>query len=467
MATPFYPGMGKIEVGGNDPMAGVKQSLGGAVAGIVNGPANLANAESRGAYLGAQTLDAMSQARQRQQDYQSGIDMAKAVRDPNSPIRVALPSVDQGTAEGIATQIEAAGGAKTEETIKAGLGNLAAAHIQANSGDTGSMLASQAPAAAIESVKPNAEGSPVNPLGLNVAGGPQNLSGTQAHTAATTADANASAGLKINETQHPELYHPNMGLPQTDMTMDNPGWAAHIDAVGLGKVPPTPTSGRTAAMGVAEQRDVMAKYPNFTGYQYKAGERAAVTTEGQTATNTDNSINRVAGHIDILRQATAEMRANNGNGDVTPSNELKAKFHELFGSAAPTTLNLVAQAVATEAMKSAAGANAGSVEERNNIHEGFASSRSPEQYDQNTGALVDLVKRQADSRAIQERNAQNGVDNYYQRKLDPVTRKSLGIDDKAQVQGKYVPRGQPGVAAPTSTLSEADQAMLKRLSGGG
>ena len=240
----------------------------------------------------------------------------------------------------------------------------------------------------------------------------------------------ATIGQKQAQTANAgQMY--NMGDMKVG-DMNDPTWAAHIIAVANGQLPPTgPTSRFFGKMGLQEQRDVLALNPNFSGYQYSANSREASTIMGgQTGVNTDASINRVAQHLNLFDQAVKEMDA----GNVQASNGLMAKVKTLFGSGAPTALTELAQFIGTESMKSAAGMSAGTHDEREAISSGLAQHNSPDQFLQDRNAIAHLVRGQADARALQWANASH-VDNYYQRNLLPSTRQSLGIDDNAHVEG--------------------------------
>lgn len=455
----FYPGFNRIQIGGANP--GAQGAAGFAKLGDMVGGGGEVAAQQAGAkagYVGAETINAIAQARQRQQEAQSREQIGGMLDDPSSPVSQTLQGVGVGDGERAVAAASVRGGMPLGDIVGQLLKNHNAMTVMGNGPNTGSALAAQAPAEAIKSVTPSAGVPQPNPLGLNVAGGPQNIGQTSAHLGAETSELNAKAGLERNEQVNPQLYHPSYnGLGATQMTMDDPAWAAHIQGVASGKIQPTPTSGRTAAIGVAEQRDVMALNPNYHGYDFSANAREAGAVQGgQTSLNTDSSINRVGQHLQTLREAVSELH----NGDVQPSNWLVQKFHELGGSGNPTKVSEIAQFIGAEAMKSAAQVNAGTKEERNGISAGLAVHNSPDQFNQDIGAIANLVKGQVTAREQQWKQAGH-TDSYVMRNLAPSTRQSLGIADEAA--GTTAPKS--GANAPK--LSDADQALVNKWSKGG
>lgn len=434
----FYPGFNRIQIGGANPGA---QGAGGfaKLGDMVGGGGEVAaqQAGAKAGYVGAETINAIAQARQRQQEAQSREQIGGMLDDPSSPVSQTLKGVGLSDGERSIAAEQVRGGMPMGDIVSSLLKNHTAIAAATGAPNTGGLLAGQAPAEAIKSVTPSAGVPQPNPLGLNVAGGPQNIAPTQAHLGAETSELGAKANLETQEAEHPEKFHPSYGLGATGMTMDDPGWAAHVKGVANGTIQPTPTSGRTAAIGIAEQRDVMALNPNYHGYDFSANAREAGAVQGsQTSLNTDSSINRVGQHLQTLREAVSELH----NGDVQPSNWLVQKFHELGGSGNPTKVSEIAQFIGAEAMKSAAQMSAGTKEEREGISAGLAVHNSPDQFNQDIGAIANLVKGQVTAREQQWKQTGH-TDSYVMRNLAPSTRQSLGIADEAAA-----PAAKPGGA---------------------
>jgi hypothetical protein len=465
-----------IQIGGANvnPGANGIAKLGDAIA---SGPAQMAQAQQRGMYLGAQTAEAIAQARVRQQEFQSRDTTASTLEDDANPMSQLLDSqlgTTHASRAAYASQIR----------VGASLGDIAknAAQQALLSQDPNvrahglAILDPQGFLAHASQEGNNATGAAFsgteaanaqlggNPHSVGFEGTPAQAAATQAHTA----EEQASAGLKTKETEHPELFHPSMGVMPSQMNMNDPAWAAHVQAVASGAVAPTPSSGRTAGMAVAEQRDVMALNPNFKGFHYAAAAREASTVEGgQQGVTTDQSINRVGQHLGVYEQLVKDM----DNGETRPGNVVSNYISKQFGGAAPTNVTLASHILGTEIIKSMANVNAGSKEERNALQEQFDTAASPEQAHGAMMTAAHLVKGQADSRALQWKNT-SGNDNYYQRNLLPSTRRMLGIGDNQQVEGGAPAAAPANPAAPAAPaagglpgVADIDAELARRAKG--
>ena len=94
-------------------------------------------------------------------------------------------------------------------------------------------------------------------------------------------------------------------------------------------------------------------------------------------------------HLTTIDQAAEAL----GNGDINALNRLKNKFLQEIGVAAPTTLNGLAQIVATEVLKATSG-GVGGAEERQLIRDTFSNARSPEQFKEITAGYRQLMAGQ-------------------------------------------------------------------------
>src|SRR5579863_647807 len=362
-----------IQIGGVNvnPGANGIAKLGDAIA---SGPAQMAQAQQRGMYLGAQTADAIAQARTRQQEFESRNTIADGMKQGPIHDTLANLGIDEGSIALGSEQVR--GGMPLGDNVVASmLKNKYTAAIGGANPTPASAASALAPGAAIGAVKTDEKtGAYSDPTGITAGqtpfhGTPEQLAATQA----STAEQNASAGLKTKETEHPELFHPSMGVMPSQMNMNDPAWAAHVQAVASGAVAPTPSSGRTAGMAVAEQRDVMALNPNFKGFHYAAAAREASTVEGgQQGVTTDQSINRVGQHLGVYEQLVKDM----DNGETRPGNVVSNYISKQFGGAAPTNVTLASHILGTEIIKSMANVNAGSKEERNTLQEQFDTAAS-------------------------------------------------------------------------------------------
>jgi hypothetical protein len=433
----FYPGFNRIQIGGANP--GAQGAAGFAKLGDMVGGGGEVAAQQAGAkagYVGAETMNAIAQARQRQQEAQSRQQIGNMLDDDNSPVSQTLAAAGVTKGERATNAEMVRGGMPMGDIVGSILKNHQGLATMANGalGNVGPQLAAAAPAEAIKSVTPSAGVPQPNPLGLNVAGGPQNIAPTQAHLGAETGELNAKAGLEHNEQVNPQLYHPNMGVGN----MNPDDLEAYAQGVAHGTLPPpTPGSRMFLAFGPQIFKRAEEINPNYRGYDFAANSREATGVQGgQTALNTDSSINRVGQHLQTLREAVSELH----NGDVQPSNWLVQKFHELGGSGNPTKVSEIAQFIGAEAMKSAAQMSAGTKEEREGISAGLAVHNSPDQFNQDIGAIANLVKGQVTARDQQWKQTGH-TDSYVMRNLAPSTRQSLGIADEAAA-----PAAKPGGA---------------------
>lgn len=411
-------------------------SLGNAIAG-----GNKLNGElmyDQGEALGARTQDALAQARAR-------IDENNAKENLDSTLAPLV--TDPKTRAGIVSMVQSGrspadlfNSLKTNQEI--GLRGQVADPTTADPQVARNLLALGQPAEILHPVGEFQYANKLHPdQGVQATDlGTQLAAASMNQKSASAANSTSEAALHADQIAHPEKYR--VGVPSANGpgVIPSDGSYQHEDVAQLIAAGAMPMpSGRALVMmgGDGLVQRVRQINPTFKGQTYGANARTEGDLAGGVSGRQTDSINRVAGHLDVFEGLMKQLN----NGELQPSNQIKNYLTTLTGGAAPSNTALAAQVLGTEIVKSMAQSGAGSKEERVDLAQQFANAKSPPQFQGAIDTARDLVRQQA--LAINQRATVHGVPDYLKNSIMPAARKRLQL-------GEFDPEfAKPGAAATT------------------
>lgn len=430
--------------------------LGSALAGGGVLPAQLA--EAQGESLGANTQNAIAEAQLRYQKQKGREDFATVAPDlaAASTDPVKLGNVLAAAARGeIPAEMLAQTVAQNQRNSSYNTiinpetpDEIVARHLAAQGKESG--LLRETGQGQTQNILHPEQGVTTTPLGDALA----------AMHSAQTQNQLSEANLHTQQATHPEKFRILPPQPGAEPGVADGSQPHQNDAtlklIASGDLPaPAPGSRGWLMLGGDEamQRvNYLAQHPEaaaapgggpapegFHGQTYKTSERF---TNDAAGNRTDEAINRVAGHINTVKDIAAAL----GNSDVRVANAARARFQTEFGYALPGQADLAAQVLGTEIIKSMTNQGVGTGPERQALEGKFSSATTPAQIAGNLQTAIDLVKKQA--RARNQHATASGVKDYYGKHLTPETRALLQLGDQE-------PKAAPAVG-PATFASEAE-----------
>lgn len=187
----------------------------------------------------------------------------------------------------------------------------------------------------------------------------------------------------------------------------------------------TPPQAGAAKSGIELPTETAPSFkPNFDANAYGQRRTALNDLSRKSGTGGNNdALNRTAGHLDVYEQ----LMQNSGNSNFVADNKLKNWFKNQTGQAFPQNADLAAHILGTEIVKSMTSVGAGSAEERLGLAQAFDSAKSPEQ----AKSAIDTAQRLLREQAVgtNQRVSASGVKDYYSKYLTPTARRRLSVGE--------------------------------------
>jgi hypothetical protein len=381
-------------------------------------------AEAQGMSLGANTQAAIEKAHGEQQKQHA----IAQLNDPEYQNQMGLTS-EQGTRMGL--------------MVAAGRNPDEAAQMMAKDRETKARSAIMDPAtsaanrySAGASIDPGILAHPWENLGDGMIGNAQNPdTGIQQTPVSKSIAAahNAEAQLHTAEATTPEKFHPqtSMMLANNPAGADDMAWALHN-----GYTVPSPRQGGMQIASALRKQDE-ANQTTGGGFTIQ-DQKAAVKSFAPGGTNGQQLqfVDRATGHLRIYDQLVDALH----NGDVQAGNSAMAALKNEFGSAAPANINTAAPFIIGEIMRSMAGANAGTLEERQPLIKELGTAQAPNQAHTNANTLRMMVREQA--LALQNQYRHTGRGDFTNGALQAQNAKDLNLKELQQGKADAAPASE-------------------------
>jgi len=235
---------------------------------------------------------------------------------------------------------------------------------------------------------------------------------------------------------------------QTPQGADDMAWALHNGYT----VPSPRQGGQQVATALRAQDAANNTVGGGFGVQ---DQKAAVKSFAPGGTNSQQLqfVDRATGHLRIYDQLTDAL--GNGPNSMQAGNSAMNALKEEFGSAAPTNIKTAAPFIVGEIMRSMAGANAGTQEERGPLVQQLGTAQSSDQAHTNANTLRMMVREQA--LALQNQYAHTGRHDFTTGGgLQPQNAKDLNLTERP---------GAPPAAGASITPPDDIAALLTKHGG--